>query len=72
MASNPFFKSSFSVGLSMKNSSTITEIWWWNLDKELSDSLDKVIDSAGVGSFDVVGVDFLDDVDTEGLVVVIN
>ena len=56
----------------MQNSSTITEIWWWNLDKELSDSLDKVIGDIGGGSFDVVGVDVADVVDTEGLTSVLN
>ena len=56
----------------MQNPSTITSIWWWNLDKELYDSLDKVICGVDVGSFEVVGVDGVNDVDAEGLVVVLN
>ena len=58
----------------MQNPSTITSIWWWNLDNELSDSLDKVIGGVGVGvgSFGVVYVDGVDDMHAEGLVVVIN
>ena len=36
----------------MLNPSNITEIWWWNLDMELSDSLDIVVDSVGARSFD--------------------
>ena len=42
------------------------------MDKELSDSLDKVIGVVGVGYFDVVGVDSVDDVDAEGSVIAIN
>ena len=58
----------------MRNSSTITAIWWWNLDKALPDRLDKVIGGVGVGvgSFDVVGVDGVNYVDAEGLLVVLN
>ena len=47
----------------MQNASAITAIWWCNLDKELSDSLDKVIGGVGVGSFGVVVVDGVDGVD---------
>ena len=56
----------------MQNSSTIIAIWWLNLDNELSDSLDKVIYGVDVGSFGVVGVDGVDDVGVEGLVVVLD
>ena len=56
----------------MLKSSNVTAIWSWSLDKELSASLDKVIGSVSVGSFGVVGVDGLNDLNVEGIVVVLN
>ena len=69
-----------SIVVSMLNSSTITVIWWWNLDMETSDSLDIVFGGFGVVSFyaklsvvllecsslflDVVGVDGVYGVDS--------
>ena len=47
----------------MRNPSTITEICLWNLDKELSDSLDKVIGAVSGSSFGMVGECGVDDVD---------
>ena len=55
----------------MQNISTITVICCWNLDKDLSDSLDKVIGGVGVASFDMVDVDDVNNVDARGLVVVL-